>query len=202
MKKILLLSVSLFVSVNLFSQIKVNSNGFVGINNTSPAYRLDVIGNLKVKTTSTSSITFDGNELLPYEGTISLGTSQKPWNNFWCSYPCFYSSPVIISDKNFKTNITSFSRVMDKVIFLKPVQYKLKSDLPISISKINSTFQYGFIAQEVKEVFPDIVTEMEDGSLGIRYTELIPVLVQAIKEQQEEIDALKNRIEELEKAAN
>jgi hypothetical protein len=200
MKKILLLSICLIVSVNLFSQIKVNSNGFVGINNTSPAYRLDVIGNLKVKATTTSSITFDGYELLPYEGTISLGTSQKPWNNFWCSYPYFYSSPVIISDKNFKTNITSFSRVMDKVAILNPVQYKLRSDLPISVSKINSTFQYGFIAQEVQEVFPEIVTQMEDGSLGIRYTELIPVLVQALKEQQEEIVELKQRIAKLEQA--
>lgn len=197
MKKILLLSACLFVFANLFSQIKVNSNGFVGINNTSPAYRLDVIGTLKVKNNN-NSITFDGYELLPNEGTISLGNSSKPWNNFVCSYPLFYSSPVIVSDRNFKTNITSFSRVMDKVSILNPVQYKLKSDLPIPVSKINTTFQYGFIAQEVQEVFPEIVTQMEDGSLGIRYTELIPVLVQALKEQQEEIAELKQRVEKLE----
>jgi hypothetical protein len=61
-----------------------------------------------------------------------------------------------------------------------------------------SDFQFGFIAQEIQEVFPDMVTRRDDGVLGIRYTELIPVLVQAIKEQQEEIDALTKRISDLE----
>jgi hypothetical protein len=58
----------------------------------------------------------------------------------------------------------------------------------------------GFIAQEVQPVFPEIVTKQKDGSLGIRYTELIPVLVKAFQEQQAEIDDLKARIGKLEAA--
>jgi hypothetical protein len=39
---------------------------------------------------------------------------------------------------------------------------------------------------------------MEDGNLAVRYTGLVPVLIQAIKEQQEELDALMKRISDLE----
>lgn len=48
------------------------------------------------------------------------------------------------------------------------------------------------------EIFPDMV-KTDNGALGISYTELIPVLVQALKEQQDEIEALNARIVLLEK---
>ncbi len=87
---------------------------------------------------------------------------------------------------------------------LNPVRYKLNPVLsdntPEDIkSRINNTLQYGFVAQEVQKIFPDLVTTQEDGLLGIQYTGLIPVLVKAIQEQQLEIDELFRRIEELEK---
>ncbi len=49
---------------------------------------------------------------------------------------------------------------------------------------------FGLIAQELKEIYPELVYEQQDGYLGINYTELIPVLMQAIKE-------LNNKVEEL-----
>jgi hypothetical protein len=57
---------------------------------------------------------------------------------------------------------------------------------------------YGLIAQDVEEHYPDMISEDKDGYKGIRYTEMIPVLVSAIKEQQSIIDDLKSRIETLE----
>lgn len=52
----------------------------------------------------------------------------------------------------------------------------------------------GFLAQEVQEVIPTAVKKQEDGMLSINYNELIPILVEAIKEQQQEIDLLKKQI--------
>ena len=57
-----------------------------------------------------------------------------------------------------------------------------------------------FIAQEMQKIFPEIVVEDKNGVLGIRYTELIPVLVKAFQEQQQVIDDLKARVEALEAA--
>ena len=58
----------------------------------------------------------------------------------------------------------------------------------------NSKTRYGFSAQEVKEVFPDLVTEDDNGYLSVDYIGLIPVLVEALKEQQTEIVALKRHV--------
>lgn len=51
---------------------------------------------------------------------------------------------------------------------------------------------YGLIAQEVREVYPDMVYEGEDGYLSVNYTELIPVLIQSVKELRAEVEALKS----------
>jgi len=58
--------------------------------------------------------------------------------------------------------------------------------------------KYGFVAQELQEVFPDLVYTLQDGTLGVDYTGLIPVMIQAIQEQRKELEALRKRIELLE----
>ena len=49
----------------------------------------------------------------------------------------------------------------------------------------------GFIAQELEEIFPEAVYTLPNGKKAIAYSEIIPLLVEAIKEQQNEIDELK-----------
>ena len=56
------------------------------------------------------------------------------------------------------------------------------------------------IFQRTQEVFPDLAIKKGDGTLGVRYSGLIPVLVQVLKEQQAEIEALTKRISDLEMA--
>ena len=51
--------------------------------------------------------------------------------------------------------------------------------------------KYGFIAQELEEIFPNVVYTMSDGEKGIAYQELIPILVSAIQELQAEVESLK-----------
>jgi len=182
------------------NSIKVSSTGKVGINNSSPSYQLDVSGNFRVLASS-KAISFDGSRLYPLTGSIFLGDASYLWAQVWSTYAYFTYSPIILSDANAKTNITDLSGIKDKFMKLRPVSYSFKTDFENpSSDKTKIVNQYGFIAQELQEIFPDVVTTREDGLLGVRYTELIPVLVQAIKEQQEEIDALNERITELEKA--
>ena len=57
---------------------------------------------------------------------------------------------------------------------------------------------YGFVAQEVEKIFPDWVTTGETGFKQINMERLSAVLVEAIKEQQTEIDTLKERLVALE----
>jgi hypothetical protein len=201
MKKSILAFLFLFVAVNsnLFSQIKVNSSGYVGINNTNPTYRLDVSGNVRF-TNGSLSITWDGTSLCPLTSGINLGASALRWSNFFTTYGYFTYDPVTLSDLNYKTNIVNLTDMNDKLKQLRAVSYQFKTDVAgIAIDKTNNSTQFGFIAQELKEIFPDMVKQMDNGVLGISYSELIPVLVQALKEQQEEINALNTRITLLEK---
>ena len=59
--------------------------------------------------------------------------------------------------------------------------------------------QVGLLAQEVKSIFPSLVTtDPDSGSMGVNYNGFVPVLIEAIKEQQTTIQCEKARIDELE----
>ncbi len=57
--------------------------------------------------------------------------------------------------------------------------------------------QIGFIAQEVEKVFPQAVVKNKEGYYSMNYQSLIPVLTEAIKEQQTEIESLKTELDDL-----
>ena len=57
----------------------------------------------------------------------------------------------------------------------------------------------GVIAQEVESVLPEVISTRESGYKGVRYEKIIPLLIQAIKEQQDQIDELKKQLDEQQK---
>jgi len=57
--------------------------------------------------------------------------------------------------------------------------------------------QLGFIAQEFEKVIPELVRTDENGYKSIDYVKLTPVLVEAIREQQKQIDELKQLVQSL-----
>ncbi len=96
-----------------------------------------------------------------------------------------------MSDEKLKTDIKDLkANSLDKITSLQGVTYKFKND------EARNSFT-GFIAQDVQKVFPELVSEQEDG-MAIKTLELIPHLVEAIKEQQEIIESLEARIKTLE----
>ena len=78
----------------------------------------------------------------------------------------------------------------DKVNDLRPVRYDRKD--------INK-HEFGFIAQELKEVLPEVVIEGDDGVLSVDYGKLATVAIKAIQEQQSQIDELREMIRGLTK---
>ncbi len=98
-----------------------------------------------------------------------------------------------ISDRRLKRNIQPLAdNTLEMLMQLNPVHYQMKDQ---SDSKLNR----GLIAQEVAEIFPDMVYKNEEHDLlSMTYSELIPVLIKATQEQQQIINELKARIETLE----
>ncbi len=195
---ILVLCLNAMIS-NLNAQIKVNSSGYVGINNSNPSYRLDVNGTVKLSC-NYASILFDGFALYSNSGGLSIGTSGCSWEELYAYQAYFYYDPVIMSDFKLKTNISNLTSVKDKLRLLRPVSYNFNPDSLSQKGKTLNNLQYGFLAHELQDIFPDLVIKRGDGVLGVRYTGLVPLLVQALKEQQDQIDTLTKRISVLEMA--
>ncbi len=96
----------------------------------------------------------------------------------------------IISDKRFKTQIKPLESVSEKLMKINGYTYKLKcAEFPNK--GFDNAEQIGFIAQEIKEVFPQLVKTDANGYLAVNYQGMIPVLIEAFKSQQAQIDELK-----------
>ena len=97
-----------------------------------------------------------------------------------------------------KSNVSPINGALNKVMNLNGKTYNLKSTNLKSATN-SDKINYGLIAQEVQEIIPELVIETEDSisSFAINYDGLIPVLIEAIKEQQNTIDKLKTEVENL-----
>ena len=96
------------------------------------------------------------------------------------------------SDRRLKTNIQDLKYGLNEILKLKPKQYHWKN-------KEQTKKSLGLIAQEVQPIIKEVVTTQDNAqkTLGVSYTELIPVLIKAIQEQQEIISNQNSKIEDL-----
>jgi hypothetical protein len=100
------------------------------------------------------------------------------------------------SDKRHKNNIQLIPNALEKVSKLNGVTWEWNDDVN-EVTK--STPKTGLIAQEVQSVLPEVVVERENGFLGLDYSKMMGLMVEAIKEQQTQIHNLTLEIEELKK---
>lgn len=91
------------------------------------------------------------------------------------------------SDERRKEDITPMSGALSKVLALEPVKYRGKG------APRNRFKRPGLVAQKVRGVMPEIVTEDDDGILGLDYMSLIPYLIAAVQELASRIEALEAR---------
>jgi hypothetical protein len=122
-------------------------------------------------------------------------------NNVYVPGDLFVDGSIVNpSDINLKENIVEISsELTDSLINLKPVQYTYKTDK--AEDKKN---HYGFIAQELEIVLPELVVTKPDISnsdkiKAINYLEIIPLLVGKLQKMQTEIDNLKLQIQTISK---
>jgi hypothetical protein len=91
------------------------------------------------------------------------------------------------SDASLKTNALHLTSEKNKTVLnLNPVEFEYKSDY-------NKKKHYGFIAQDVEKIFPELVSSNVMGYKTVNYLELIPIILSKMQSMQEEIDDLKNK---------
>jgi len=82
-----------------------------------------------------------------------------------------------MSDRSLKKNIQDIQNPLDIVTKLQGKTFEWKDD-----NKNKRGMSYGFIAQEIQETLPEVVSETLNGNLTVDYTKVIPILTEAIKE--------------------
>ena len=148
----------------------------VGIGTNSPASKLDVRGTMQVGVDDTG-----------YDVKFFGATASKYM--LWDESADTLSVAGTItetSSKELKTNIEPLENILPAVLQMQGVKFDWKE---------GADDNYGFIAEEVDKIFPHLVSHDTEGKAqGIQYTKMTAVLVEAIKEQQKQIDDLKSRI--------
>lgn len=97
-----------------------------------------------------------------------------------------------LSDARLKKNIAPIGSSLRNLAKLNGYRYQWKNE------NMDQSMQIGLLAQEVQQVFPELVKKLENGNLSVNYMGLVPVLINAVKEQQSTIESLERRLAALE----
>ena len=93
------------------------------------------------------------------------------------------------SSARYKQDISPMGNRSDKVLDLRPVTFSYKDDA-------QATTHYGLIAEEVATVYPDLVTRTASGEVQtVKYQELIPMLVNELQRQRQDLAKLQALVE-------
>jgi hypothetical protein len=186
------------------AQIKIDPNGKVAVRSLSTDPSFDIFLNGSIKIGSNMRINNTGH-LLPIYSSNScyLGNSTFPFqyiygNNIW------YLVSLQGSDMRFKENIKKIDSPLSKLLKMNGFKYDLKFNNADSIkdpseqARMESLLKnrMGFIAQEVKDIVPEaVVYEKETDRYYIDYNTILTIAVEALKEQQAEIDLMRSEID-------
>jgi hypothetical protein len=182
------------------SSIDISAAGNVGIGTASPIHKLDVAGNMTIGPGFNASTTVPLNGLL-VQGGVGIGTAtpdqtltvnggaSKPGGGSWS----------VFSDERLKLTRGRFNSGLRAVLQLQPIRYEYKKDNPLGLKSIGE--HIGFGAQELQKVIPEAVTSTESGYLQVNNDPIIWTMLNAIKEQQQQIEELKNEVKRLKAAS-
>ncbi|MCZ8197415.1 MAG: tail fiber domain-containing protein [Flavobacterium sp.] len=177
-------------------------NGNVGIGTTTPVAKLDLTG---LKATGSGTGTGGSNDN-PSQAIIPAGNNGTSRFNDWpagwgggiSTYDIvggstFMNANLIRSDFRLKNDIKNIDNsIFSNFMKIRPVTYFMKEQ-----TKEMEGLQYGFIAQEIRDLFPSMVTKSTDpnGIIGMNYQALISPTIYVVQQQQAKIDELQKQVD-------
>jgi hypothetical protein len=192
------------------SAVRFLENGRVGIGTTAPETTLHVDGVTLIKDSTGVGDLYLGNYATANHFRFHTNNANTyfdmncgtiNWRDGGSTRYYFYPSTANMtingtltqnSDSRVKENVVEIGDCISKVQAMRGVYYN-RTDFNTEVTKV------GVIAQEVEAVLPELILEAPDTGLkSVAYAELTAVLINAIKEQQEIIENLTTRIEQLE----
>lgn len=200
---------NMYIGTSNTERMIIDYQGFVGIGTSTPGQRLEVNGGIRSiageptgSNISAAGFSFDGDSgmfssgdgyvnfwsnniktMTVYQGNVSVPgnvavTNQVTANSF-----------AYTSDQRLKENVKAITNSEEKIMNLRPVKFQWKN---------NKKSDYGFIAQEVNKVIPEITSKDERDIVHVDYAKIVPFLVSTIQKQQKQIEKQQKQIEALE----
>jgi hypothetical protein len=107
------------------------------------------------------------------------------------------------SDMRFKKNIQPITEALTKILELQGVTFNWDKTSAPELNLDDQT-HFGFIAQDIEKILPQVVSTANDNiqTKSVAYGDVVPVLVEAIKEQQQLIEALKAELDQIKASLN
>jgi hypothetical protein len=190
-------------------QVVSDANKFVKIPRIAAGSSDTILFTAKGGIMNTDSIRPNSN------GIPNLGGSSYRWNNVFSEAGNFSGAVATgaltvtgaitatgnitafkSSDERLKENIINLDGSLSKVLKLRGTRFDWREgNDEIHPHEGNDI---GFIAQEVKEIIPEVVGEMHGGYYGVQYDKLTPILVEAIKELSKKVDILEQKLKDKE----
>jgi hypothetical protein len=161
---------------------------------------LDVNGNIRLSGDNRSIGTYSNHHLflktnnttkmiIASDGNVGIGMAPATEHKLVVNGSVGATAFEYTSDINYKKDVKALDNSLSKILSLRGVDF---------VWKENDQKSIGLIAQELEEVFPELVSG-SDGSKRVNYGVLVAPLIEAIKEQQEIINDLQLRLDRLEK---
>jgi hypothetical protein len=190
-------------------KLVVASDGNVGIGAWTPTTELQVngvitVGNLGIEDVGSFNLALNG-DIVPRGGSgllydLGNNTATEHWDDV-CA-----NTFTVFSDARVKNSVETLGAGLNELMQLRPVKFKYNRNIDN-----DGTLRFGLIAQEVETIMPNLVinedvdVNPETGEImrtpaefkTMNYMDLIPVLVNAIQEQQQRIEELEGIVESL-----
>jgi len=193
------------------------SNSFVGIGTSNPAYTLDVAGGVNlIKGLSGAALLCNGAQAIWYNGTYFSWGYEGQWN--YLANKVYIGSAatdpgtnmLVVngtaakpgggswatwSDSRIKDIHGNYLKGLKEIIALRPVSFSYRKDNSL---KLPDDQEYaGLVAQDVQNIFPEAISEGTDGYLQLDNNSINIALINAIRELKAENDRLKSETENI-----
>jgi hypothetical protein len=137
--------------------------------------------------------------IIKENGNVGIGTTT-PTTKLYVNGDITANSVAGTSDSRYKTNIRPVTNALDKVKALQGVYFNWNQKA-FPEKEFGPQDELGFIAQEVEKIVPEVVTKdkSKDEYRSVKYDKVVALLVEAIKEQQKQIEKLQLKVKQLAK---
>jgi len=182
------------------SSLDISANGNVGIGTGAPIHKLDVAGNMTIGPGFNTATSVPLNGLLVQGGVgIATATPDQTLSVNGDASKVGGGSWLVFSDARLKNVKGTFNSGLKAVMQLQPLRFEYRQNNAMGLKPAGE--QVGFEAQALQRIIPEAVTRNNQGYLLVNNDPILWTMLNAIKEQQQEILKLKKEIRQLRAAS-